>query len=124
MARRGIVLATLLRLKQICNHPALFLQQTDFTAQDSGKFQRLEQVCQPVIDRQERMLVFTQFQSMTDPLASFLAEVFGRDGLVLHGGVPVKKRKELVAQFQQDHGPPFFVISVKAGGVGLNLTAA
>ena len=70
------------------------------------------------------MLVFTQFQSMTEPLADFLALVFGRRGLILHGGVPVKKRRQLVASFQADNGPPFFVISLKAGGTGLNLTAA
>jgi non-specific serine/threonine protein kinase len=70
------------------------------------------------------MLVFTQFQAITSPLARYLADVFGRSGLVLDGSVPVKKRKQLVADFQTDHGPPFFVISVKAGGTGLNLTAA
>ena len=70
------------------------------------------------------MLIFTQFQSLTEPLAEFLETVFGRPGLVLHGGIPVKKRKQLVSQFQADDGPPFFVISVKAGGTGLNLTAA
>ena len=70
------------------------------------------------------MLVFTQFQSLTQPLADFLATVFGRAGLVLHGGTPVKKRQELVRPFRDDAGPPFFVISLKAGGSGLNLTAA
>jgi SNF2 family DNA or RNA helicase len=68
--------------------------------------------------------VFTQFQALTGPLAEFLTSVFGRSGVVLHGGVPVGKRKQLVAEFQADDGPPFFVISVKAGGTGLNLTAA
>jgi len=124
MERRGVVLATLMQLKQICNHPSQFLHQDEFAAADSGKFQRLQQVCQPIIERQERVLVFTQFQSVTDPLAEFLAGVFGRPGLVLHGGIAVKKRKQLVAEFQADDGPPFFVISVKAGGTGLNLTAA
>ena len=70
------------------------------------------------------MLVFTQFQSVTQALADFLASVFGGPGLVLHGGTPVRKRAELVARFQDDNGPPFFVISLKAGGSGLNLTAA
>ncbi|MEZ6132990.1 MAG: DEAD/DEAH box helicase [Planctomycetaceae bacterium] len=124
MERRGLVLATLMQLKQICNHASQFLRQDDYKPQDSGKFQRLELLCQPIIQRQERMLVFTQFQSLTEPLADFLASVFGRRGLVLHGGVPVKKRQQLVAAFQADDGPPFFVISVKAGGTGLNLTAA
>jgi non-specific serine/threonine protein kinase len=124
MERRGLVLTTLMQLKQICNHPAQFLGNEDFAATDSGKFQRLRQVCQPIVERQERMLIFTQFQSVTEPLAEFLSGVFGRKGLVLHGGVAVKKRKQLVADFQADDGPPFFVISVKAGGTGLNLTAA
>ena len=122
--RRGLVLTTLMQLKQICNHASHFLKQDDFAPRDSGKFQRLEQICQPIMERQERMLVFTQFQAMTGPLAEFLTGVFGRSGVVLHGAVPVKKRKQLVAEFQADDGPPFFVISVKAGGTGLNLTAA
>jgi SNF2 family DNA or RNA helicase len=124
MERRGLVLTTLMQLKQICNHASQFLRQDDYELKDSGKFQRLQQICQPIAERQERVLVFTQFQSLTEPLADFLAGVFGRAGLVLHGGVAVKKRKQLVADFQADDGPPFFVVSVKAGGTGLNLTAA
>jgi SNF2 family DNA or RNA helicase len=124
MERRGLVLTTLMQLKQICNHASQFLRQDDYDVRDSGKFQRLQQICQPIAERQERVLIFTQFQSVTDPLAEFLSGVFGRAGLVLHGGVAVKKRKQLVAEFQADDGPPFFVISVKAGGTGLNLTAA
>ncbi len=124
MERRGLVLTTLMQLKQICNHASQFLRQDDYELKDSGKFQRLQQICQPIAERQERVLVFTQFQSLTEPLADFLAGVFRRTGLVLHGGVAVKKRKQLVADFQADDGPPFFVVSVKAGGTGLNLTAA
>ena len=124
MERRGLVLTTLMQLKQICNHASQFLRQDDYEQKDSGKFQRLQQICQPIAERQERVLVFTQFQSLTEPLAEFLSGVFGRQGLVLHGGVAVKKRKQLVADFQADDGPPFFVVSVKAGGTGLNLTAA
>lgn len=124
IARRGLVLSTLMQLKQICNHPAQFLHTSAFTPEESGKFERLLLVCEPIAERQEKMLVFTQFQSMTEPLADFLATAFGREGLVLHGGTPVKKRSELVRQFQDDRGPPFFVISLKAGGSGLNLTAA
>src|SRR5262249_52590917 len=93
-------------------------------AEDSGKFERLKLVCEPIAERQEKVLVFTQFQEMTQPLANFLATAFGRKGLVLHGGTPVRKRSELVAAFKSDDGPPFFVISIKAGGSGLNLTAA
>jgi non-specific serine/threonine protein kinase len=124
MARRGLVLAVLMQLKQICNHPAQYLGVQDFPLADSGKFERLRLLCEPVAERQEKVLVFTQFQTLTNPLAGFLASVFGRPGLVLHGGTPVRKRSELVSRFQDDAGPPFFVISLKAGGSGLNLTAA
>jgi non-specific serine/threonine protein kinase len=74
--------------------------------------------------RQEKVLIFTQFREITDPLAEFLAGVFGRSGLVLHGGTAVGKRRGLVDEFQRDDGPPFFILSIKAGGTGLNLTAA
>jgi superfamily II DNA or RNA helicase len=124
MARRGLVLATLMQLKQICNHPSQHLQRPAFLPDESGKFERLRLLCEPIGERQERALVFTQFQSMTEPLAAYLATIFGRPGLVLHGGTPVKRRSELVRAFQAEDGPPFFVISLKAGGSGLNLTAA
>lgn len=124
MARRGLVLSTLMQLKQICNHPAQYLHANDFDPADSGKFERLKLLCEPIAERQEKALVFTQFQSLTEPLAEFLATVFGQQGLVLHGGTPVKRRQELVRTFQNDPARPFFVISLKAGGSGLNLTAA
>ena len=124
IARRGMVLAALMQFKQICNHPAQFLQRQEFPPEESGKFGRLAMLCEPIAERQEKALVFTQFQAMTKPLADFLATVFGRPGLVLHGGTPVGKRAELVRTFQDESGPPFFVISLKAGGSGLNLTAA
>lgn len=124
MQRRGVVLATLMKLKQICNHPSQFLAQPDYTDADSAKFLRLAQICEQIRERQEKVLVFTQFQSLCEPLAQFLEGVFQQPGLVLHGGVAVAKRKELVRRFQEEDGLPFFVISVKAGGTGLNLTAA
>jgi len=122
--RKGLVLSMLMRLKQLCNHPDQFLDQKAFDPADSGKFLRLRTVCEPICERQEKLLVFTQFQSMCEPLAEFLAGVFRKPGLVLHGAVPVAKRKDLVRQFQERDDVPFFVISVKAGGTGLNLTAA
>ena len=122
--RRGIVLASMMRLKQVCNHPSQYLAQQEFPPDDSSKFTRLATICEPIAERQEKMLVFTQFQSLCEPLAKYLGELFGRAGLVLHGGVPVGKRKELVRRFQEEDAIPFFVISVKAGGTGLNLTAA
>ncbi len=122
--RRGLVLSMLMRLKQLCNHPSQFLNQSAFDSADSGKFLSLREICEPIRDRQEKVLVFTQFQSMCQPLCEYLTELFDRPGLVLHGGVPVAKRKELVKSFQEQDQVPFFVISVKAGGTGLNLTAA
>ena len=111
-------------MKQVCNHPAQYLEQAEFLPGESGKFMRLAAICEPIDARQEKMLVFTQFQSLCGPLAKYLESVFRRPGLVLHGGVAVGKRQQLVRQFQQDDRVPFFVISVKAGGTGLNLTAA
>jgi len=122
--RSGVVLTFLSRFKQICNHPSQWAGGGEFLPEDSGKFQRLAELCGTIAERQEKVLVFTQFQEMCGPLADFLARVFGREGLVLHGGTPVKSRRTLVDTFQDEAGPPFFVISVKAGGTGLNLTAA
>ena len=124
MGRRGLVLAALMQFKQICNHPSQFLGQGNYAACDSGKLLRLKALCEEIADRQEKVLVFTQFRAVTEPLAGFLREVFDQPGLVLHGGTNVRKRQSLVRQFQDERGPPFFVISLKAGGSGLNLTAA
>ncbi len=122
--RKGIVLAMLLRLKQICNHPSQWLRDGAWAEADSGKLARLREVAEVVASRQEKMLVFTQFREMTAPLAAFLAEVFGRPGLVLHGETAVRGRRDLVRTFQEDENVPFFVLSLKAGGSGLTLTAA
>ncbi len=122
--RRGIVLSYLMRLKQICNHPSQLTGDNTYAAEHSGKFQRLAEICQELAERQEKVLIFSQFREITAPLAEFLREVFGKPGLVLHGQTPVGKRRELVQAFQREDGPPFFVLSLKAGGTGLNLTAA
>ena len=124
MKRRGLVLAYMLRFKQICDHPSLYLGTEAYTPEDSGKFTVLGERAAEVASRQEKMLVFTQYREMTGPLAEYLEGVFGREGLVLHGGTPVSKRGALVKAFQDPAGPPFFVLSVKAAGTGLNLTAA
>ncbi len=124
MKRRGLVLAYVMRFKQVCNHPSQVLGDGRYLAEESGKFARLAEICEEIASRQQRALVFTQFREMTEPLAAFLAEVFGRSGLVLHGGTAVQRRKSIVDQFQRDDGPPFFILSLKAGGIGLNLTAA
>ena len=122
--RRGLVLSYLLRFKQICNHPSQLLGDDEYDPKKSGKFQRLAELCEEIASRQEKVLVFTQFREMTRPLANFLAQQFGQPGLVLHGGTAVKQRQKLVERFQTEEGPPFFILSLKAGGTGLNLTQA
>jgi non-specific serine/threonine protein kinase len=122
--RRGVVLAYLMRLKQICNHPAQWLGDGAYDPDHSGKFQRLGELCEELAQRQEKALIFTQFREITAPLADHLATLFGRPGLILTGETAVAKRRQLVEDFQRDDGPPFFILSLKAGGTGLNLTAA
>ena len=124
IARRGVVLRSLLRLKQVCNHPSQLSGDGGYRPADSGKFLRLAEICEELAERQERVLVFTQFREIIDPLAEHLATVFGRTGLVLHGATGVGQRRVLVDRFQGEDGPPFFILSLKAGGTGLNLTAA
>lgn len=122
--RKGLVLSFLMRFKQICNHPSQWLGDSAWSEPDSGKWTRLRDIAETVAARQEKVLVFTQFREVTAPLASFLGSIFGRPGLVLHGDTPVKNRKDLVRRFQEDEAVGFFVLSLKAGGTGLNLTAA
>jgi len=122
--RRGLVLSHLLRLKQICNHPSQWLGDGAYAPDESGKLARLREIAEVIASRQEKALVFTQFRELARPLARFLGEVFERPGLVLHGETRVKDRPALVRRFQEDEAVPFFVLSLKAGGTGLNLTAA
>jgi hypothetical protein len=122
--RKGLVLSFLMRFKQICNHPSQWLGDGAWSEDDSGKWGRLREIAEVIAAKQEKMLVFTQFREVTAPLAAFLGSVFGAPGLVLHGATEVKKRKELVRRFQEDEAERFFVLSLKAGGSGLNLTAA
>ncbi len=124
IARRGLVLQYLMRFKQLCNHPSQLLGTGDYAPEESGKFVRIAEICEEIASRQEKALIFTQFREIIDPLEAHLAAVFGRNGLVLHGGTQVKKRQQIVEEFQSDTGPPFFILSLKAGGSGLNLTAA
>jgi non-specific serine/threonine protein kinase len=122
--RKGLVLSFLMRFKQICNHPSQWLGDGSWGEDDSGKWARLRDIAEVIAAKQEKMLVFTQFREVIAPLAAFLGSVFGRPGLVLHGGTAVKQRKEVVRRFQEDEAVGFFVLSLKAGGAGLNLTAA
>jgi SNF2 domain-containing protein/SNF2 helicase protein/helicase-like protein len=122
--RKGLVLSFLMRFKQICNHPSQWLGDGAWSEGNSGKWARLREIAEVVGAKQEKMLVFTQFREVTGPLAGFLGSIFKRPGLVLHGETEVKKRKDLVRRFQEDECVGFFVLSLKAGGSGLNLTAA
>lgn len=123
--RRGLVLSSLMKFKQLCNHPDQFLGTGGFDEKHSGKFQRLRDICETVLEKREKMLVFTQFREITGVLHDFLATIFGRQGVILHGSVAVKQRKALVDAFQtRDAYIPFMILSLKAGGVGLNLTEA
>lgn len=122
--RKGLILSSLLKFKQLCNHPDHYAGSGAFHEEESGKFGRLREICETIYEKRERVLVFTQFREMTEPLAQFLTGIFQRGGLVLHGGTAVGKRKDLIARFQGEDYVPFMVLSLKAGGVGLNLTAA
>jgi hypothetical protein len=122
--RKGLVLSFLMRFKQICNHPSQWLGDGAWSEDESGKWTRLREIAEVIAAKQEKVLVFTQFREVTAPLATFLGSVFGGPGLVLHGETAVGKRQELVRRFQEDDAVRFFVLSLKAGGSGLNLTAA
>jgi non-specific serine/threonine protein kinase len=112
-----------MKFKQICNHPDQYKGQGVFDPKDSGKFDALAEICETIRDKRESVLVFTQFREMCDPLARYLETLFKRPGLVIHGGTVPKKRGEIVERFNGEY-VPFMVLSLKAGGVGLNLTAA
>ncbi len=122
--RKGLILATLSKLKQVCNHPAQFLGDNSSIDGRSGKLQRLTEMMEEIIAAGDRALVFSQFSEMGEILRKHLEETFGREVLFLHGAVPKKRRDSMVERFQGEGGPPVFVLSLKAGGTGLNLTAA
>ncbi|MHB8597888.1 MAG: DEAD/DEAH box helicase [Ktedonobacteraceae bacterium] len=123
--RRGLILATLMKLKQVCNHPAQFVGDGSSLVGRSGKLARLEEMLEEVLAEGDKALIFTQFAEMGTLLRKYLQESLGREVLFLHGGTPKKMRDAMVHQFQEDrHGPPIFILSLKAGGVGLNLTGA
>jgi SNF2 family DNA or RNA helicase len=122
--RKGLVLGALSKLKQVCNHPAQFLGDRSAIPNRSGKLNRLTQLMEEVLDAGEKSLIFTQFTAMGDILLRHLQETFGREVLFLHGGTSRKLRDSMVQRFQSADGPPIFLLSLKAGGTGLNLTAA
>ena len=122
--RRGLVLQTMLKLKQVCNHPAHLLGDGSALPGRSGKLARLDELADEVLAAGEQALVFTQYAQWGRRLQAHLRERLGRDVLFLHGGVPKAERDRMVAAFQGPGGPGIFVLSLKAGGTGLNLTAA
>lgn len=122
--RKGLVLSSLMKFKQICNHPDEYLGGTNYDYKESGKFIRLQEICEEIYEKHERVLVFTQFKEMIEPLYHFLEGIFHTSGVTLHGSHSVKHRKEVVERFQSETYVPFMVVSIKAGGVGLNLTKA
>lgn len=123
--RNMLVISNIMLLKQICNHPAQAgIPGDGYAPERSGKFREVGELCAELASRQERVLIFTQFREIIGPLSSYLQKIFGAPGLALHGGTPVKERERLVREFQREDGAPFFILSLKAGGVGLNLTAA
>ena len=125
MERRGLILATLTKLKQVCNHPAQFIGDGSSLPRRSGKLIRLEEMLEEVQAEGDKALIFTQYAEMGEMLRRYLQEAIGSETLFLHGGTPRKQREAMVQRFQEDRaGTPFFILSIKAGGVGLNLTAA
>jgi SNF2 family DNA or RNA helicase len=124
--RKGLVLATLTKLKQVCNHPAQFLGDNSSIPDRSGKLARLTEMLEEALSAGDKALVFTQFSEMGEILRRHLEDTFGREVPFLHGGVPNAKRDRMVERFQSpgEDSPGVFLLSVKAGGVGLNLTAA
>jgi SNF2 family DNA or RNA helicase len=122
--RKGEVLALLMKLKQVCDHPALFMHDRSKIEGRSGKLERLTQMLEEVLEEKDSALIFTQFAQMGKMLKSYLEDTFLGEVLFLYGGVSRKKREEMIERFQKEDGPRLFVLSLKAGGFGLNLTRA
>jgi SNF2 family DNA or RNA helicase len=122
--RQGQVLAMLMKLKQVCNHPAQFLKDGSTLEDRSGKLQRLLELLESIYAADERTLIFTQFSELGEMLRTYLRERFYEEVLFLHGGTKARERDALVRRFQASGGPTMFILSIKAGGTGLNLTAA
>lgn len=122
--RQGLVLQMILYLKQICNHPALFLKNKNFAPDDSGKTMMLIDLLQSIVESNQKVLVFTQFKEMGDILVDIISQSLGERPLFLHGGCSVKSRNELVERFQNSRNDRIFILSLMAAGTGLNLTAA
>jgi SNF2 family DNA or RNA helicase len=125
LQRRGMILALLIKLKQICNHPAQYLKESSLAKHNSAKLQRLEEMLEEVLAEENRALIFTQFAEWGKLLKPYLEKQLGREILFLYGSTSKKQREEIIDRFQNDpQGPRIMILSLKAGGVGLNLTRA
>lgn len=124
IGRKGLILGSIMKFKQLCNHSDHYLGSGDYNENDSGKFKRLKEICETIREKRERLLVFTQFKEITKPIKDYLTSIFNKEGLILTGSTAIKKRKELIDDFQGHDYVPFIVLSLKAGGTGFNLTAA
>ncbi len=122
--RQGLVLQMILALKQICNHPTQYLKNKILDATLSGKMQLLFDKLDSIIESGEKVLIFTQFTEMGNLLKHFISERYGEEPLFYHGGCNLKQRKEMVVGFQTNRADKIFILSLKAAGTGLNLTAA
>ncbi len=122
--RQGLILQMMLALKQICNHPAQYLKNGDFDPALSGKTEMLLDQVSAINDSGEKAIIFTQFKEMGDMLVKFISEATGVEPMFLHGGCSIKQRNEMVRRFQEGRADKFFILSLKAAGTGLNLTAA
>src|SRR3546814_10108617 len=124
IGRSGAILSGIAKLKQVCNHPAHFLGDRSALAGRSGKLDRVEELLDEIVDAGDKVLCFTQFAEWGELLVPHLTRRYGTEPLWLHGGVPRSRREQMIRRFDDPDGPPIFLLSLKAGGTGLNLTAA
>lgn len=122
--RQGLVLQMILALKQICNHPTNFLKNGNLDPMLSGKMELLLELLSSIIEAGEKVLIFTQFKEMGDLLQKFITDKFGEEPMFYHGGCSVNERQQMVEHFQNNRADKIFLLSLKAAGTGLNLTAA
>ena len=127
MKRNGMILTSIMKLKQICNHPDQYLGQTSYKVSDSGKFEMLKAICETIHEKREKVIIFTQFTEIIKRLSEYMEEIFHAKGLVIYGGISSEKRTEIVEKFNSSERiscNPFMILSLRAGGVGLNLAGA
>ncbi len=122
--RQGLILQMMLALKQICNHPTQYLKDGRMDATLSGKTEMLLDMLRSIIDADEKVLIFTQFREMGDLLRHFIRNTLDEEPMFYHGGCSLKQRQEMVDRFQNNRNDRIFILSLKAAGTGLNLTAA